>query len=420
MTNLRSHPDVTTKILLEKRAKRKDGRYPVKLRVTHNRKQKYYVVKGLYYTLEEFKGIMDNKSRGNKKDIRVKLNAIEKRAIDIIDSIPGEFTFEAFEHKYLKHKGKNTSLRDYFETKIEELEKVGKIQSASLYRSTIKSLEKFDQQVRFEKINPMYLKSYEKWMIDNNNSYTTVGIYMRNIRHIINRAIENKRMSDYPFGQQKNKYAIPHAKNTKRALSLSDIEKMMKYKPTDHNELLALNYFLFSYLCNGMNMADVANLKFKNIKEGRIEFIRQKTRDTSREVPIIVVLLIEEIEDVIEQIGNSEKAPDNYVFPIYNQNMNPVEKHKRLRQHIKQTNKYLRRIAAKIEINPGITTYFARHSYSTILKRSGAPIEFIREQLGHQDIKVTKSYLDSFEDEQRAVFSAVLIPNKKHEKQSRN
>jgi len=169
---------------------------------------------------------------------------------------------------------------------------------------------------------------------------------------------------------------------------------------------------LFSYLCNGMNMIDVANLKFKNIKNDNIEFIRQKTKDTSKEVPIIKVLLLPEVAQIIEHIGVDDASNENYIFPIFNKSYSAIEKHKRLKQHIKTTNKYLKRIAKEIGIHQPITTYWARHSYSTVLKRSGTPIEFISEQLGHQDIKTTQSYLDGFEDEQREKYSASLIPNR--------
>ena len=46
-------------------------------------------------------------------------------------------------------------------------------------------------------------------------------------------------------------------------------------------------------------------------------------------------------------------------------------------------------------------TYTARHSYATVLKRSGANIAYISESLGHNDLKTTENYLASFEKEER-------------------
>ena len=48
-----------------------------------------------------------------------------------------------------------------------------------------------------------------------------------------------------------------------------------------------------------------------------------------------------------------------------------------------------------------ITTYTARHSYATTLKRSGANIAYISESLGHNDLSTTEHYLASFEKEER-------------------
>ena len=47
-----------------------------------------------------------------------------------------------------------------------------------------------------------------------------------------------------------------------------------------------------------------------------------------------------------------------------------------------------------------LTTYVARHSFATILKRSGVDIGLISELMGHADITTTKIYLDSFDEEQ--------------------
>ncbi len=55
------------------------------------------------------------------------------------------------------------------------------------------------------------------------------------------------------------------------------------------------------------------------------------------------------------------------------------------------------RIKEKLGIDKKITTYVARHTFSTVLKRSGASTEYIQEALGHTDVKTTENYLDSFE-----------------------
>jgi len=59
-----------------------------------------------------------------------------------------------------------------------------------------------------------------------------------------------------------------------------------------------------------------------------------------------------------------------------------------------------------VKINKNISSYVARHSWATISKNSGASIEYISEQLGHDSPKVTMGYLKSFERATREKQSA--------------
>ncbi len=59
------------------------------------------------------------------------------------------------------------------------------------------------------------------------------------------------------------------------------------------------------------------------------------------------------------------------------------------------------------------TTIVTRHSFSTIMKNSGASTEFIQEALGHTNKRTTENYLDSFEKEIKKEFSAKLSAFKK-------
>lgn len=44
--------------------------------------------------------------------------------------------------------------------------------------------------------------------------------------------------------------------------------------------------------------------------------------------------------------------------------------------------------------------HVARHSFASVLKKSGVNIALISEALGHSDIATTQIYLDSFDNEQ--------------------
>lgn len=101
---------------------------------------------------------------------------------------------------------------------------------------------------------------------------------------------------------------------------------------------------------------------------------------------------------IIRKWGNPEN-PSNYIFPVLSPGMDAVTIKAKVRDFNCRLNENLKKIALATGIEKNITTYVARHSFSTVLKRSGASTELISEALGHSDLKTTKNYLASFEDD---------------------
>ncbi len=91
---------------------------------------------------------------------------------------------------------------------------------------------------------------------------------------------------------------------------------------------------------------------------------------------------------------------DDYIFPIVNKEMTAREAKSRIKQFIKNTNKWIQIMAEKLDINPKITTYFGRHTYATVLMKQGKPISLIQETLGHHSPVTTNNYLGSFGNEE--------------------
>ena len=77
-----------------------------------------------------------------------------------------------------------------------------------------------------------------------------------------------------------------------------------------------------------------------------------------------------------------------------------MQKSNRVHKVCHQINQELKIFAKELNIKAEVTTYVARHSFATILKKSGVNIGIISEALGHQDIKTTQVYLSRFDNEQ--------------------
>lgn len=405
--------NATTAIILDTRRPKQDGTFPVKIRVTFHRKQKYYAV-GLSLTEEDFKKVQGSKPRGEYKEKKIILNALEQRAIEIIKKLPS-FSFEAFEKRFLEQKQTGKDVFSYYERYIEILKNEGRVGTAGNYQSSLNSLKSFHpKKLSFEKANSDFLMAYERWMQAKGNSSTTVGIYIRPLRTLFNQAIEEGIISkqDYPFG--KRKFQIPAGRNIKKSLTLDDIQTIFNYEPKTEPEARSRDLWLFSYLCNGINVKDIARLKYQNIEADKVTFIRAKTERTAKKnMKPVVAILTPEAKEIIHRWGSTPENPETFIFGILSDGITPERELRLVQQATKNINKYIKKIAAAVGIEKEVTTYTARHSFSTILKRSGAPMEFISESLGHQDLKTTEHYLDSFEDDIKKQYAGFLTNFKK-------
>ena len=88
--------------------------------------------------------------------------------------------------------------------------------------------------------------------------------------------------------------------------------------------------------------------------------------------------------------------------------ISPLRQYELMQLFVRFINDWMERILKNLGIDKKRTTYVARHTFSTVLKRSGASTEYIQEALGHSDIKTTENYLDSFEKEVKKEFAQRL------------
>lgn len=385
----------TAEIYLDPRP-RKDGTCTVKIKVTHNRKRKYYST-DISMSSNEFEKLLFSKRRSREQNsILTKLEAFKYKADSIINNLK-IFTFSKFEEQYFENRNINTSVYYAYDKRIKELKADNKIGTSITYECAKVSLESYKKNLEFADVTPEFLRKYEKFMLSNDRSTTTVSMYLRTLRALFNRNEIDKSL--YPFG--KNNYEIPVSKNIKKALTIEEIGRIFNYKPTKGSrEEQARDYWIFLYLSNGMNVKDFCLLKWENIQDNLLIYERSKTKSSTKDAKYINVALKPETMEIIRRWGVKTLSKDDYIFPHLKKGMTAEQQRRVYQDLTKLINKYIKRIAKSVGIEKEITTYYARHSFATVLKRSGANIAMISELLGHSNLNVTESYLDSFEQDQ--------------------
>jgi integrase len=294
---------------------------------------------------------------------------------------------------------------------IDKLLQEHRIGSAVSYQTSYYSFFKFKGDVRLTDVTPTYLHQYENWMLAQDYSKTTIGIYTRQLRTLFNEAIEQgfiRREKHYPFGRRK--YVPPTGRNVKKALTLQEVAKLYYYQPACEQEQWAKDFWFFSYLANGINTKDIALLKYRNIQGEYLVFERAKTEKSTRTDPKPISLFIsEDLQQIIDRWRNKGREPGNYLFPILSPSITPMRQYELIELFVASINDWMRKIKKKVGIEKNITCYVARHTFSMVMKRSGVSTEFIQEALGHTNIKTTENYLDSFEKEVKKEFANKLV-----------
>lgn len=393
----------TTKLLLNTARIKKDGTYPLILRIIYERK----VIKipmGYCFKISEW----DTKNQQVKTSSKVSLNitrlnnVIKKQVSTYYDQIADlelSGKLKSLTPKELKTtilgSKKNRDCKnviDFIDTLIAEKLQMGKKGSAISYRGTKRKLIHVfgESLISFEQIDYQVLKKIEVSHLSEGGSYGGLGVYMRTLRAIYNRAIKEKLVSAdlYPFKD----YRIKTADTKRRALSETDFERF-KGSNLQFSLIQGKDYFLASFYMRGMNFIDMAHLKVGNLQGDfeRIHYQRNKTRK------FFSIKISEPLKLILKKYIEDPNEKSTYIFPILKEGMNPERQYETITNKRKRLNQKLHKIAESLEIER-FTIYAARHTYATMGKRRGVPTAVIQESLGHQTETITQTYLNSFEN----------------------
>ena len=376
----------------------KNGELPLKIKVCKNRKTRYINL-GVS-TKPEFWDFDNNRPKENCPDKEMLESLISNKISEVRSKIvelkAGDKDFSATSLiEKVQHKTQPVTVGELFRREITSLREEKRTGYALSVEQVYNSLVKFNKHLDlyFSEIDVAWLKRYELWLKKKGLAENTIGIRFRTFRRIYNLAIEQKivRQECYPF--KEFRVSRLHQETAKRAVRKDDVINILNY-PTEgkgHYMELAIDLFKFSYFMGGINFVDMAYLTWKNISENRLVYYRKKTGK----------LINLPMQDEAKSVIGKYKDNGEYIFPIFN-NLHQTEQQRlnRLHKVITKVNACLKEIGKELHLPVTLTTYVARHSYATVLKRAGVSTSIISESLGHSSEKVTQIYLDSFENSQ--------------------
>lgn len=287
--------------------------------------------------------------------------------------------------EFNRHASEN-SLFNFMQTAIARLEHNGKTRTSETYKATLRSFKKFreGQDVYLDSLNTVMMEEYQAWLKQRGVLPNTISFYIRIIRAVYNRAIEEEIIENRrPF----RRVYTGVEKTIKRALPISLIKKIknldLSLKP---DMQFARDMFILSFMLRGMSFIDMAFLKKSDLQDGHITYRRRKTGQQ------LIIQWTKEMQQILDRYPEN---PTEYLLPIIKKsdsNARYVYKNKGER-----INRRLKKIAEMVGISLPLTMYVARHSWASIAKAEGIPLSLISEGLGHEKESTTRIYLSTLD-----------------------
>ena len=236
--------------------------------------------------------------------------------------------------------------------------------------TTVTVLQEFRPGLDFKDITYTFLKEFEVHLKEKGNSVNTVAKHMRQLRTLVNEAINQGYIpSDaYPF----RKFKIKQEKGRKEFLTPDELRKLENLQVSDKRLRHVLDAFLFCCY-TGLRFSDFCQLSPANfIKVNGKRWLHFTSIKTGVELRLPLHLLF---------AGKALVILDRYnISDFANLGSNS------------EVNKCLTQIAELVRIKKHVTYHTARHTCATLLVHQGVPITTVQKLLGHTSVRTTEVY----------------------------
>ncbi len=269
---------------------------------------------------------------------------------------------------------------------IADMKKIGKRSTANRFEVCLSSFLRYTggNEVAWSDLTSTFILGYEEFLMKRGLCRNSTSCYMRNLRSVVNRAIEED--YDVPRNPFKHVY-MGVDKTVKRAVPLDTVCKIRDLDLFGHPSLdFARNVFMFAFYMRGMSFVDIAFLKKSDVTGDMITYSRRKTRQQLR------VRIEPAIRRIIDCFGKNESQ---YLLPIISDSGGDVEL-----QYVNaynRVNRNIKKIGKMLGLETKLTLYVARHAWASIAYTNNVPLSTISKAMGHDSENTTLIYLQSLD-----------------------
>lgn len=287
---------------------------------------------------------------------------------------------------------KRIDFLEYLDKQAKFKKSIGKYRVSEIYETLWNKMFRWldGNKLYIDEINGDKLQEFEAWMKSQGNCKNTISAYLRPMRAVYNKAIEEGLCEPPKISPFKRVYTGID-KTIKRAIPITRVKYIANidfnevpglHKTTKKSLEYARDMFMFSFYTRGMSFVDMCYLGKTDIQNGHLIYCRNKTGQK------LFIKWEKCMEDIVKKHPAKENSP--YLLDLLNPDADLRNCLKRKQQQI---NTALKKIGELAGIGHTLTMYVARHSWASACKNSNIPISVISEGMGHDNEETTRIYL---------------------------
>ena len=243
--------------------------------------------------------------------------------------------------------------------------------------ATLRRMKEWRGDVEFRDLDYKYLTGFDAHLRGLGLMTNSVGKHLRNVRTLINEAINQGYMSlsDYPFRQ----FRIRKEKPEHRVLTVAELHKLERVELKRKNRQRVLDSFLFCCY-TGLRFSDYTQLTDESLvcQRGKQWLVlRSQKTGVGQRLPVYLLFGGKAMQ-LISKYGSVSK-------------MNHIGCNA-------DVNRTLKEVVSSAGISKRVTFHTARHTFATLLLGQSVPITTIQRLLGHTSVKTTQIYSEVLDD----------------------
>lgn len=263
----------------------------------------------------------------------------------------------------------------------------GKEKTRQVYEMTLRKMGGYCDvgRLRFADISVGWLRDFEQWL-GATCSVNTRGIHLRNIRAVMNAAIDEGVVPAdlYPF----RRFKIKKEETMKRSLSVGDLRRLRDY-PCEGWQRKYVDVFMLSFYLAGINLVDLMGLPPLGA-DGVIRYRRSKTGVLCQlSVPPEARAIIERYRGERHLLWFGERLKPGAEgwhdwLHRFNEGLQKVGPSGYMYVRRKGRCGGKQRVKVYNALFPELTSYWARHTWATLAAEIDVPDAVIDAALGHR------------------------------------